>query len=142
MTGGRLGGLVPRNHSGPAVARLFHALLALAFLDAWLSLGVQLHVLIGSRGLLPIAPFLARARHQLSFADFPTLLWLGAGDVTLAAGVLVGVALSIVALFGIYPRVVCALEVVLYLSFTTAARTFTSFQWDNLLLECAFFAIF
>ena len=44
--------------SGPRVAWLFHRLLALVFVDAWISLGVQVGRLIGSRGLLPIAPFL------------------------------------------------------------------------------------
>lgn len=134
--------LAPRDHSGPVVARLFHRLLALVLLDAWLSLGVQVHVLIGARGLLPLARFLDRARGQLSFTDFPTLLWLGAGDTTLTLGIILGVLLSLVALAGRAPRVMAALQVVLYLSFVTAARTFMSFQWDSLLLECAFFAIF
>jgi hypothetical protein len=134
--------LAPRDHSGPAVARLFHRLLAVIFLDAWLSLGVQVHVLIGSRGLMPIARFLARARHELSFADFPTLFWLGVTDTTLTLGVVAGVILSLLAIAGIRPRLVAAIQVALYLSFTTAARTFLSFQWDNLILECGFFAIF
>jgi hypothetical protein len=48
--------------SGPAVARLYHCLLAIIFLIAWASLGVQVDVLIGSHGLLPVAPFLASAQ--------------------------------------------------------------------------------
>ena len=48
--------------SGPVVARLFQRLLALVFLDAWLSLGVQLRPLIGSRGLLPAAELIQAAR--------------------------------------------------------------------------------
>jgi hypothetical protein len=136
-----LASLAPHNHSGPAVARLFHRLLALVFLDAWLSLGVQVHVLIGARGLMPIARFLSHARGQLSFADFPTLFWLGAGDTALTLGVILGVALSLLALAGRAPRILAAAQVVLYLSYVTAARTFCSFQWDSLLLECAFFAI-
>jgi len=135
-------GLLPRDHSGPAVARLFHRLLGLVFLDAWLSLGAQVHVLIGAHGLMPIARFLARARHELSFADFPTLFWLGVTDTTLTLGIVAGVILSLVAIFGRWPRAVVAVQVALYLSFTTAARTFLSFQWDNLLLECGFFAAF
>ena len=93
--------LAPRDHSGPAVARLFHRLLGLVFLDAWLSLGVQVHMLIGARGLMPIAPFLARARFQLGFADFPTLFWLGVNDTTLIVGVVAGVVLSLVAIAGV-----------------------------------------
>lgn len=138
----RLRRLLPRDHSGPAVARLFHRLLGLVFLDAWLSLGVQVHVLIGARGLLPIAKFLARARHDLSFFDFPTIFWLGVTDTTLTIATVAGVILSLVAIAGVRPRLAVAGEVALYLSFTTAARTFFSFQWDNLILECGFFAIF
>ena len=41
------------------IARLFHKLLALIFLDAWISLGSQLKVLVGARGLLPTQPFVA-----------------------------------------------------------------------------------
>ena len=91
---------------------------------------------------MPIAPFLARARHALSFADFPTLFWLGVTDSTLTLGVVAGVILSLLAVAGVRPRIAAALQVVLYLSFATAARTFLSFQWDNLILECGFFAIF
>ncbi len=134
--------LRPRDHSGPLVARLFHRLLALVFLDAWLSLGAQVHVLIGARGLLPIAPFLEHARSQLSLGDFPTLMWINASDTTLTLGVILGVVLSLVALAGRMPRTIAAVQVALYLSFVTAARTFCSFQWDSLLLECGFFAIF
>ena len=134
--------LLPRDHSGPAVARLFHRLLAVVFLDAWLSLGVQVHTLIGSRGLLPAADFLARARHQLSFTEFPTLFWLGVSDATLTLGIVAGVALSLVALAGRAPRAIAAVQVALYLSYATVGRTFLGFQWDNLLIECGFFAIF
>ena len=133
--------LLPRDHSGPEVARLFHRLLALIFLDAWLSLGAQVHLLMGTRGLIPLASFLAHARHTLAWSDFPTLFWLGVNDTTLSLGIVVGVALALLALLGRWPRAVAAAQLVLYLSYATAARTFLRFQWDNLLLECAAFAI-
>jgi lipase maturation factor 1 len=128
--------------SGPVVATLFHRLLGLVFLDAWLSLAVQLKVLIGSRGLLPIAPFLTRARPELSFFDFPTLLWLGASDTMLVIGVILGVAVALAQIAALRPRTLAAVQVALYLSYVTAGRTFFSFQWDNLILECGFFAAF
>jgi hypothetical protein len=128
--------------SGPRVARLFHALLALVFVDAWLSLGVQLQVLVGSRGLMPAAPWLAEARRQgLSFFELPTLFWWHAGDRTLTVGVWLGVALALAALAGVRPRLLLGLSTALYLSYATLARTFLSFQWDNLLLECGAFAV-
>lgn len=134
--------LLPTSHTGPAVADLFHRLLGLVFLDAWLSLGVQVHVLIGHRGLLPIATFLARTRHQLGVHDFPTLFWLGVTDTTLTVGIVVGVLLALAAVAGLFSRVAAAAQLVLYLSFVTAGRTFFNFQWDALILECACFAVF
>lgn len=133
---------LPSDHTGPAVATLFHRLLALVFLDAWLSLGAQVHVLIGTRGLMPIADFLARARHTLSWLDFPTPFWLGVTDTTLTLGVVLGVALALAALAGVAPRALAAAQFILYLGYATAGRAFFSFQWDELLCECAFFAIF
>src|SRR5262245_16469483 len=71
--------------SGPAVARLFHRLLALVSLSAWLSLAVQVRVLIGSQGLLPLRPYLEAARRagEPTFWRFPTIFWWGASDAWL-----------------------------------------------------------
>lgn len=132
--------------SGPEVARLFHGLLALVFLDAWISLGVQVRVLVGERGLLPWADFLAQvkalpASEAIPFHALPTIFWWGASDRVLSAGVLVGIALSLCALAGVLPRLSFALQVALYLSYITAGQTFFGFQWDNLLLECGVLAV-
>jgi lipase maturation factor 1 len=129
--------------SGPAVARLFHRLLALVFLSAWLSLGVQVHRLMGSRGLLPVQPFLDKAAEEgAGFFELPTWLWLAAGDTALTVGVCIGIVLSLLALAGLRPRLCVGLNTFLYLGYAVGARTFLSFQWDNLLLECGFFAMF
>jgi hypothetical protein len=133
----------PAGSSGAAVARLYHRLLAAIFLIAWASLAVQVDVLIGSRGLLPAAPFLAEAGAQgLGLMQLPTIFWLGAPDWALHAGILVGAAFSAAALFGIRPRLCTGLATALYLSYATVCRTFLSFQWDNLLLECGTLAVF
>lgn len=142
----RLGSLLERCRpaSGPAVASLFHRLLALVFLDAWLSLGVQVRLLIGSRGLLPLRDFVEAARDAgvLSFHAFPSVLTIHPSDGVLVAGVVAGVALAVVALAGVLPRACAALQVVLYLGYALACRAFLTFQWDNLLLEAAFLAAF
>jgi hypothetical protein len=118
-------------------------MLAAIFLIAWVSLGVQLDVLIGSRGLLPAAPFLAAAGAQgLGVAQLPTVFWLGAPDWALRAGIWIGAGLSAAALCGIRPRLCTGLATALYLSYATICRTFLSFQWDNLLLECGALAVF
>jgi hypothetical protein len=131
--------------SGPAVATLFQRLLALVFLTAWISLGVQVRVLIGPRGLMPLESLLdALSSERLRWFAFPTLLrWQAlAGDGALLGGTLVGVGLALVALAGVRPRLCFALSTALYLSYAVACRDFLSFQWDNLLLECGFLATF
>jgi hypothetical protein len=128
--------------SGPTVADAFVRALALISLCAWLSLGVQLPVLIGSHGLLPAADFIATARTQpgVSFLDLPTLFWWSQSDTLLRAGVVLGAVLSLAALAGSRHRLCFALSTALYLSYATVARDFLSFQWDNLLIECSLLA--
>ncbi len=124
--------------SGPAVTRLFQRLLALVFVVAWLSLGVQIEVLVGSRGLLP-ASDLVRAvaeRPDVSFLRFPTLFRHDASDAALLGGIAVGVVLALVALGRVAPRLAFAASTVLYLSYAVICRDFLAFQWDNLLIEC------
>jgi hypothetical protein len=129
--------------SGPAVARLYHRLLAAIFLIAWWSLGIQVDVLIGSRGLLPAATFLTAAQNGgVGFLQLPTVFWLDTSDTALHVGVWVGAVLSAAALLGIRPRLCTGFATALYLSYATVARTFLSFQWDNLLLECGLLAVF
>jgi hypothetical protein len=128
--------------SGPTVADAFVRTLALIALVAWLSLGVQLPVLLGSHGLLPAADFIATVRAQpgVSLLDVPTLFWWGQSDTLLRAGVVLGAVLSLAALAGYRHRLCFALSTVLYLSYATVAQDFLSFQWDNLLLECTLLA--
>jgi hypothetical protein len=128
--------------SGPAVAGAFVRALALISLIAWLSLGAQLPVLLGSRGLLPAADFMTTVRAQpaLSIFDLPTLFWWSQSDGLLRAGVVLGALLSVVALLGVRHRLCFGLSTLLYLSYATIARDFLSFQWDNLLLECGLLA--
>lgn len=128
--------------SGPAVARLFHRLLAIISLIAWASLGAQIDVLAGSRGLLPAGPYVDALRAAgVSFWKAPTFfLWTSASDAALHGGVAAGIALSLLALAGVAPRLSAAANVALYLGYAVVCRTFLSFQWDNLLLECGLLA--
>ncbi|MCZ6715154.1 MAG: lipase maturation factor family protein [Deltaproteobacteria bacterium] len=100
-------------------------------------------MLIGSQGLLPLAPLLEtlHARPDVHLWDFPTLFWWNASDPAIHAGIWAGVTLSVLALAGAWPRVCILLLLPLYLSYAVACRDFLSFQWDNLLLECGFLAL-
>lgn len=131
------------SHSGPAVARAYHRLVALVFLVAFWSLGVQLDVLVGSRGLLPAAELfeaLGSRAEPLSWHELPTIFWLDASDAALRTGIGCGLALSVLALFAV-PRLCFALLVPLYLSYILVCRDFLSFQWDNMLIECGALAL-
>ena len=127
---------------GPLTARLYLRALALVALAAWLSIGVQLRLLVGEDGLLPIAPLLRAARGAgLGWRDVPTLFWWGASDRALVGVVALGAA---AALFGVLRpgRAWIALSLPLYLSVCVAAQDFCGFQWDNLLLEASLLALF
>lgn len=133
-----------QSHSGAIVATTFHRLLALIFLLAWLSLLWQIDVLIGSRGMMPLADFLDRSNGAaaLEFATFPTVLLWNADDAVLKAGVWLGIAIALVWLIGRLPRACAIVSAFLYLSYATAARDFLHFQWDNMLIECGVLAAF
>lgn len=130
--------------SGPAVGRLFARTFAAVSVVAWLSLGAQVRVLLGSRGLLPAADFLetVRAEPGVSPLDVPSLFRLGCSDGALVAGIVAGALLSLLALAGVARRLCFALSTLLYLSYVSVGRDFLSFQWDNLLLECGLLASF
>jgi hypothetical protein len=126
------------------VADLFTRLFAVTSFVAWVSLGALVQVLIGSRGLMPVADYIQAARAQpgVSLTDLPTLGWWFHSDGALTAGIVLGVVLSLAALLGVARRLCFALSTLLYLSYVTVTRDFLSFQWDNLLIECGFLAAF
>jgi lipase maturation factor 1 len=125
--------------------RWFLRALGLIFLIAFVSLWVQIDGLIGSNGITPVAQFLPAARAQLgdrAMSILPTLCWLNSSDAFLHFLCGGGVALSLLLIFGIAPAISLAALVVFYLSLTIAGQTFLSFQWDILLIETGFLAIF
>ena len=125
---------------------LFLRALGLVYLAAFGSLGLQIVGLVGRDGILPAASFLEAARSQIGPGAYwraPTLCWLfGAGDPVLQGLCLAGVVLSILLLAGLAPLPCLIGAWLLYLSLATVCRTFLNFQWDALLLEAGFLAIF
>ena len=124
------------------VRNLFLRVLGVIFLIAFLSLLSQVTLLFGSQGLLPAQPYLAAIRATHRLLDAPTVFWVNCSDTMLRAVALTGAVLSFGLIFNRAPRY-CLLAVwALYLSFVTIGQDFLSFQWDNLLLESAFFTLF
>jgi predicted DCC family thiol-disulfide oxidoreductase YuxK len=125
--------------------RWFLRSLGCVYLIAFLSLWTQIDGLVGEHGILPIAEYLPAVRaHVGGSAPFvlPTLCWFNSGDAFLHFLCGAGAAISILLMAGLAPVVSLVLLFVLYLSLTIAGQTFLSFQWDILLLETGFLAIF
>jgi predicted DCC family thiol-disulfide oxidoreductase YuxK len=124
---------------------LFLRSLGVIYLIAFVSLWLQIDGLIGEEGISPIGRYLQSARAQLgsdAFSLLPTLCWFDSSNAFLHFLCGAGVVISILLMAGLAPVLSAALLFVLYLSLTIAGQTFLSFQWDILLLETGFLALF
>jgi hypothetical protein len=140
---GEAGQLVP---PGFLLARdFFLRLLGGIYLAAFLSMWVQLEGLIGSRGILPVAQRLPAIRAQVGSEGYyllPTLCWLDATDSMLNRLCWAGIVLSGFLIVGLAPVPALLLLWMCYLSLVVVGDPFFSYQWDALLLETGFLAIF
>jgi lipase maturation factor 1 len=124
---------------------LFLRALGLIYLIAFVSLWVQVKGLIGPHGILPAQDYLQALRRYVGperYRIVPTVLWLDAGGRALDVVCALGVICAALVLAGVWPGGVMLCLWVLYLSLVAAGRDFLSFQWDVLLLEAGFLAIF
>jgi len=124
---------------------VFLRLVGLVYLIAFLSLWVQIEGLVGADGILPIADYLDRVQEQTGadrYWRLPTLLWLGDSNLALHSLCGAGVLLSLALIAGVAPIPVLFSLWVCYLSLAYGGQTFLSFQWDILLLETGFCALF
>ena len=136
---------LPNHQQLVTVRWLFLRLLGLVYLIAFLSMSVQILGLIGSEGILPVAEY-----HQLieqhmgseRFWLFPTLTWLIDSDAFLQILSIGGAVLSLFLILDIFTIPVLVILWIFYLSLFYSGQVFMSFQWDILLLESGFLAIF
>jgi len=115
------------------------------YLIAFLSFWSQADGLIGAHGISPLQQLLSAAKSELgpqAWLALPTLSWLNPSDGFVHLLCAAGVIASLLLIIGILPAVCLGSLFVLYLSLTVAGQTFFSFQWDILLLETGFLAIF
>ena len=125
--------------------RVFLFLLSLIYLVAFLSLWTQIEGLVGQKGILPVESFLKDVQaHRGSdrFWNWPTLFWLHAGDGFLQAICLLGVGASLCVMANRAVGLALLLMWGFYLSLFNVAQPFLGFQWDTLLLETGFLALF
>jgi predicted DCC family thiol-disulfide oxidoreductase YuxK len=124
---------------------IFLRALGLVYAIAFASFGTQAAGLIGSRGISPISQLLPPVHSYYGAAAYwnlPTLLWFNASDAAIKVLWITGLCLSLLMALGIQWRLVRIALFVLYLSLTSAGQQFMGYQWDALLLEAGFLAIF
>lgn len=127
----------------------FSRALAFVYLIAFASFGIQIRGLIGEDGILPVNAWFRIAANELGPSarwKVPSLFWWMRTDFELLSIVWGGVALSAVAILARphsrWQRMIFMILFVYYLSIVSAGQTFMTFQWDLLLLESGFLAIF
>ncbi|HXR04233.1 MAG TPA: lipase maturation factor family protein [Verrucomicrobiae bacterium] len=129
---------------------VFLRALGVIYLIAFVSLWMQIGGLIGHNGILPTDQFMTAVRQQCDahgigierYHLLPTLCWLDASDSALNFQCAAGSVLAALLIAGIAPVPCLVLLWLFYLSLATVGRDFLGFQWDNLLLETGFLAIF
>jgi lipase maturation factor 1 len=129
---------------------IFLRALGVIYLIAFVSLWTQISGLIGHNGILPADRFMSAVAQHCDqegialdrFYVWPTLCWFNASDGFLHFQCAAGAVLALLLMFRIAPVPCLALLWLLYLSLVTVGRDFLGFQWDNLLLETGFLAIF
>ncbi len=132
------------------VRRTFLSCLGIIYLIAFLSLWVQVTGLLGNDGIVPVNDKMTELKQEakeahIGFSRYfrvPTLCWLNSSDAFLKFQCAAGTILAIVLIFGIVPAPCLFLLWLIYLSLCTVGSPFLDFQWDILLLETGFLAIF
>jgi hypothetical protein len=135
--------LVPR--STGLVTSLFLRLFGLIYPIAFVSFWTQQSGLIRSDGILPVGGFLEAVRDAIGTEAYwrvPTLFWIDSGDMALTLVAGAGVVFALLLMAGLAQRTSLVFLYVLYLSIKSGGQVFTFYQWDALLLEVGFLAVF
>ncbi len=124
---------------------LFHRGLALVYLIAFLVARNQYRGLLGSRGLTPMADFVAR----VPFRKAPSTFHWRSSDRAFLAVAWTGMAIAAAALLGLLDHVPIPLAMAgwaalwaLYVSIVNVGQRWYSFGWESLLCETGFLAVF
>lgn len=128
-----------------ALRRLLLSGIGITYWVAFVSLGSQVHGLVGSHGILPNEPYFSALveRSAATFWDVPGLCWgSGCSDAMLGLLWVVGAGCGVLLAAGAVPLPAAIVAWLAYLSLFQAGQMFLSYQWDVLLLEAGFLAIF
>jgi hypothetical protein len=124
---------------------VFLRLLGIVYALAFWSLSSQILGLIGKDGILPANGFLNLLAQHLGLERywlFPTLAWINASNPSLQLICYCGIVLALFVVLDFLTGPALLLLWISYLSLVTIGQDFLSFQWDILLLETGFLAIF
>jgi len=124
---------------------IFLRALGLIYLSAFYSLLFQIKGLVGPNGILPAADYLQALHTALELRSYwsaPSVLWFGAGDGALLTLCWVGLVASLLLTLNVWPRASLLVCFVCFVSFVSAARDFSGYQSDGMLLEAGFIALF
>ena len=127
------------------ISGLFLRLSGIIYLIAFVSFTVQASALIGADGVLPLEYFLNAVREQYAsnyLLTLPGLFWISHTDGFIHFVCYAGILFSVFLIIGLMQRLAPVVLYILYLSLVNSGQVFMSFQWDLLLLECGFLAIF
>ncbi|WP_078120040.1 lipase maturation factor family protein [Thiosocius teredinicola] len=126
-------------------SRLFIRVLALIYFAAFFAIAFDIRGLVGEQGILPAGDHLAYLQSgaaDIAWLRFPTLFWLNHSDTSLVTAAYAGCGFAVLLFFGWRPLLSSIVLFVLYLSLFQVGQIFFNFQWEYLLLESGFLAIF
>ena len=124
---------------------LFLRLLGITYAFAFGSLATQILGLVGEHGILHAGATMDgmhKALGSRAYWDVPTLLWFNMSDQAMTWCCGLGIFFALLLTINVLPRLSTVLCFALYLSIASVGQPFTLFQWDALLLEAGFLAIF
>jgi len=125
---------------------IFLRALGLIYFSAFFSLIFQIKGLIGPNGILPAGSYLQAVAqsfpHYERFWFAPSLLWFSGSSAMLIAICWAGMVAAVLLTFNFWPRGTLAICFICFLSFVSAARDFSGYQSDGMLLEAGFISLF
>jgi hypothetical protein len=124
---------------------IFLRALGAIYFSAFFSLVFQIRGLIGPEGILPASEYLKSVAEQLGHARYwyvPSVLWFSSSAHTLTGLCWVGMAAAVLLVLNLWPRAMLVVCFVCFLSFVSAARDFSGYQSDGMLLEAGFLSLF
>ena len=124
---------------------IFLRALGIIYFFAFIALAMQIQGLIGTEGILPANEYLTLVSEKLGIRGYsvvPSLYWLWPSNTMLTLLCFMGIFFSLLLAMGILAPLALVILYICYLSLISIGQDFLSFQWDILLLECGFLAIF